>query len=253
MQQGPSYPTKATSHPEIQNYLEAKYPDSNLWPVIWHKVINNHHFTYELISFEKNNQNRINEKILHNPHILSSFNNHYPYYYIDFTDPNKSLYFSGRPFPNFLVHSIPKVNNSYEIVTNYKYNQLNLSTIDIDYLWKSSNGEYRALEVTTFYKEMYSFEEAKRLLSFAIDKRFAKYNYSYHLNLITDVSRNIFNAKLYFVCINTETKLSSNVLKNSNVLWFELTPQVAALIHSGQMPDDNLLFFDTFNNFLNFL
>jgi len=138
-------------------------------------------------------------------------------------------------------------------VTNYKYNQLNLSTIDIDYLWKSSNGKYRALEVTTFYKEMSSFEEAKRLLSIVIEKRFAKSNYLYHLNLITDVSSNIFKANFYFVCINTETKLSSNILKNSNVFWFELPPQVAALIHSGQMPDGNLLFFDTFNNFLNTL
>ena len=217
MQQGPIYPMKADSHIEIQNHLELHYGSSNIWPVIWHDIspVTSKKYELRFVTFEVNNKSILNSKLFQNSLVLNSFNFQMPFYYLDFINPTNSRSISNNQIPQFLYNSLPYVESSYELITNHNYNREKLSTIDLDYLWISKSGEIRALEVTTFYKNLHSYEEAKRLFSFAIQKRFSRNN-AYHLNLISDVANNIFNAKIYFAYVNT-IQNSNNITPSINV------------------------------------
>ncbi|MDA5561787.1 hypothetical protein PJK55_13685 [Exiguobacterium sp. MMG028] len=253
MQPYQKYPSKSGSHNKIHEFLEGKYANSYVWPVIWHNVIKEEELAYQIeyVTFEVHKDSNLNQKLSDIQFTLNPINEEDPkVFYLNFLTPAKSKILSSdnKHFPTFFVNALQHTKNTLEIVSNEKYNTDQIATIDIDYLWESETGEMKALEVTTFRKNLSSLSEAKRLLQFAIDKRFSKPN-AYQLDFLSYVSNKIFNAKIYFVCVNTLNS-TNEILPQSNVLWFELTSEVAQNMHNGKLPEDSHLKFCSIEEFL---
>lgn len=247
-QSGPKYPEMATDHPEITSFLKFTYGDNLVWPVLWYYRKN---LNIDSVSFEVNNKNNTNSKISSDHSIIQKMIKNHVYYYNFSSTPRYVESLKKSEISDYAEIVVKECESSYEYISNNHLNTKNISTIDIDYLWMNSHQEIIGLEVTTLRVDMKNKKIAVKLLSAIIEKRFSRPG-AHHLSLISKAAKEIFGAKLLFVCVNN-IKDTSNILPNSNVVWFELDELQASNIHKGIIPDENVINFDSFQNFLKIL
>lgn len=112
----------------------------------------------------------------------------------------------------------------------------NFNTIDIDYAWRTQTGEYRALEISTFWKPMSTLEYSKHLVGQFIKKRAAVKN-AHQFKILADVAV-IQEITYRLVFVNVLGKESNEINTSGNVFVIPITCENASRMHAGQFPLD---------------
>lgn len=232
-QQPPIYPNMAVApHGAISVYLGTRYQNNLLWPVIWYRANNN--LQIESITFETNARNTTNTYVTAANPIIQAINT--PTYRMDYQPPNNRIaILNALQTPNYLNAAVsPNFSDSYQFSSSFVHNTYGISTVDVDYLWQNNQG-IQALEVSTFYMPMYDRQRAIQLVQHFINQRAARPG-AHQFALLSSAAQNIFNANMRMVFVNTAGRNTTQLLPNSNVIWFDLNQQQAQRMHNGQLP-----------------
>ena len=249
MQKKVKYETMVSpqSHGLFSEFINKKYYNSLVWPLIWYRNEKNS-LTVDTITFEVN-RNNINNYYIDDNHYILKVIEDTPVYKTNYNkikeERIEKLNYSN--VPNFIKESVEDTYTlSHEYVTSVEMKPP-IYTIDIDYLWYSSFGT-EALEVSTFYSEIYSRKRGIYLIKKFIEERASKKN-AHQFKLLVKVCEEIFKARLRMVFFQTE-KETANIVPGSNVVWFELDSKQAELIHRGSLPQN--IRFESIKNFLKY-
>ncbi|MEK4730034.1 hypothetical protein [Paenibacillus sp. FSL L8-0641] len=231
-QQPPIYPSMAVApHGVISMHLSTYYPNNLLWPVIWYKA--NSYLQIDSITFEVNAKNTTNIYVSTDNPIIQEINS--PTFRLDYQPANNRLSILNefQP-PNYLNSAIgPSFEKSLDFSTSRLHNTYGISTVDVDYLWANNHG-VQALEVSTFFSEMYNRDRAIKLVQDFITKRASRPG-AHQFALLAKAAQNVFSANMRMVFVNTVGR-STTILPNSNVIWFDLNQLQAQRMHNNQLP-----------------
>lgn len=234
-QASPLYP-EATGKVEapIINKLVEKYNRANIcWPIIINK--NNETIAY---LYEVNKENHINLYNEIKPTSRSGLINwNLNYYYPRFCNPK------NQTLVDFL-------DQQYDCSYDYIINSTEYHTIDLDYVWFNGNN-FKGFELTTFYKEFTTKEEALRLIS-KMNRRpsWQGRNGARAFRKIAESSLDL-EIDYYLICANTISSVGSKLKTDGNVCILHMTNDIIDGLENGLNIDD--VEFMTFNNFLDWL
>ena len=208
-QNPPKYPHMAScANPIIQGYLRKKYGTKNLcWAIVWLKEDDIAFYTFEL------NKNCDTNSLKGNRPTGSTNN-----YFVSYID-------NPRLISQHTVLLVPSINKDYECSYDYitKSGQEDYVTVDIDYVWEN-NIEWRALELTTWYKPFFDRNEAERLISMM--NRRPSWNSIYGATALLkqiEAAKNLGIEKYIMACVNVKKGVSNDIIEDGNAYWFELT------------------------------
>lgn len=230
----PTY-TFATGKPEkpIVDALITKYGARSItWPII----VSQRDISLTYL-YEKSISNAINQPGDTRPSSRSGI----PTSEIDYTvSPRTS---AGGVLPINILDA--KYTCSYHYIPSSPYN-----TVDLDYVWHNGSG-FKGFELTTFFVKFETQANALRLISMMNRRPSWQGPAGAHaLHKIVD-SADDLSIDYYMVCVNTVSKVGSDILTDGHVLFFKLTHEVAEQISAGQAPKDSS--FMTFDDFLDWL
>jgi hypothetical protein len=214
---------------EIISQLQLRYgAGSTCWPVILYK---DNTLRPLCLTFEVNGKNQTNRGM--NGRFFKQ--GLLPEFFIDYLQkPREIVPLSGHEWPNPPGQEIinPRFSSTYNWVMNLRNRGLN--TIDIDYVWRTSAGQYFGLELSTFYVPMNTVQDARRLVGHFIAKRTAA-PHAHQFRILAEVA-NLQNMQLNLVFAN-ETGRGSNQLNTAgNVFVIPIDRGVAAELHAGKFP-----------------
>lgn len=234
----PTYPI-ATGKPEepIVNTLISKYGINNIsWPIVLSR--DNQTIAY---LYEKNTRNQTNSAQDSRPTSSSGV----PSYFMDYTSQPRNVI----PAANFLT---AMVNTQYSCSYAYITSQQNFqfSTVDLDYVWNVGTG-FKGFELTTFYVDFTDQNRALDLVS-KMNRRPSWQGQSgaQAFHKIVDSAEDL-KIDYYLVCVNTVSKVGSDIKTSGNVLYFRLDHDQIDRISAGQPPQNSQ--FCSFTDFLNWL
>ena len=231
----PTY-TLATGKPEepIVKELVYKYGFSNIaWPIVLSQGERTLAYVYE-----KNKRNDINSESDLRPESnlgLTSF-------FIDYTSEPRRVLPSTDFFTDFID---PKYNCSYDYILNSPY-----ETVDLDYVWYTGR-IFKGFELTTFYVNFDSHDLARNLIS-KMNRRpsWQGPNGAQALRKIIDSAFDL-RIDYYLVCVNTISKVGSDIKTNGNVCLFRLNHEQINRLERGLPPTETE--FLSFAEFLEWL
>lgn len=221
----PRYPTMAIgAHPQVYNYLKEKYGEKNVcWPILAYDLTTQN---IQFIIIEVNSKNSVNRKI-GNGFLGPDPFLEYKLDYVVTPRPKK---------PEPLGHTIPwqgpknimstKYSSSYEYVTH----QRGLNTIDVDYVWRTPDGELFGLETSTFFMPMKTEKYAEYLVKKFIEKRVSRKG-AHHLHVLAQAASRI-GIQLHLVFFNVFGH--SNIINPKGYAYsIVLNTTTAHKMHSG--------------------
>jgi len=227
----PIYPEMSVKqHSVVFDEIAKKYPKELCWPLLWYNPTT---FDIYSVSFEINNLNNINLRVMHDWNVIQKIDA--SVCKMDYLkNPHELILLRGDSIPDFIKESVSKeYNKSYDYITG-KSAKDNINTIDIDYFW-DKDGKSFGLEVSTFYKKMFDKSEAERLISHFVKKR-ASVSNAHQFHILARAS-SILHASFSMIFVNTEEKYTTKIVEDGNAFWFPMDEQQAKRIHSGNMPD----------------
>lgn len=222
------------SEEPIVKELVLKYKLENIvWPIVLSQ--DSHTKTY---LYERNSKNRINDIDDVRPVSKSGI----PDTFLNYESKPRII----SPHRDELEHLIDECHScSYDYIINSPY-----STVDLDYVWNTEEG-WKGFELTTFYVEFNTKDRAANLVS-KINRRpsWQGPNGAHALYKVVEASEDL-SIDYYMVCVNTVSKVGSNIRTNGNVFFFPLTRSQIDRLSSGRPPADAE--FCSFDNFLEWL
>jgi hypothetical protein len=220
------------ANPVVQNHLRGRYGSENVcWPIVWLKDDAIVFYTFELTQYCDTNSLHGNR-----PVSLTSKGCHF----VSYVDDPRII----EPPESLLVPSIDsKYDCSYDYVTQSEY-----VTVDLDYVWQRQ-GEWFALEFTTWYKRFFSRGEAERLVSM-LNRRGSWQSVrgpSAIMNQI-EAASDLSVCRFIMACVNTRGQVDNNINTEGNAYWFDLDPSQVRRLVDGKLPENAS--FGTFGSFL---
>lgn len=222
-QASPSY-TNATraSDPIILKHLIAKYGANNVvWPLVL--SANDKLICYV---YERNRYRGINSSTSNHP------SSAIPSCFIDYTSNPRTI----SPKLDILEPFIqPDYLCSYDYIVS---TPLPYSTVDLDYVWKDGENQWRGFELTTFWKPFTDAREAERLVR-QINKRpsWRGPDEAHALRKIVAAAEDL-KIKYYLACANTVSKVGSDLKTDGNVYFFQLNNKQIDNLEKGAQPDN---------------
>lgn len=231
----PTYSIAAgKSEAPIIRELAGKYGEENIsWPII----LSNENEAVAYL-YERNDKNKTNTSVDNRPISSSDL----PSYFIDYTSSPRYI----SPGPDYLADFISdRYSCSYDYIFNSPF-----TTVDLDYVWKAKDG-FKGFELTTFWMDFYSHERASELVS-KMNRRpsWQGQNGAHALRKIVNCAEDL-GIDYYFVCVNTVSKVGSDIKTAGNVYFFKLDHQQINRLSSGMPPDNSQ--FCSFEQFLSWL
>jgi hypothetical protein len=226
----------ATGKPEepIVKELIRKYGYAQIsWPIILSEGDKTIAYLYEI-----NSKNKTNSYSDIKPNSQSGI----PSHLIDYTVVPRVI----SPHSSYLSDFISdRYSCSYDYITSSPY-----STVDLDYVWLDERN-FKGFELTTFWMDFYNKQRAGQLVS-KMNRRpsWQGPNGAHALHKIVDATIDL-GIDYYMVCVNTVSKVGSEIKTNGNVYFFRLTHDQINRLFNGQEPLDAQ--FCSFENFLNWL
>lgn len=150
------------------------------------------------------------------------------------------------PYRNELSEFIDmRYSCSYDYITTSPF-----STVDLDYVWHTPAG-WKGFELTTFYVEFNNKDRAANLVS-KINRRpsWRGPNGAHALYKVVEASSDL-SIDYYMVCVNTVSKVGSDIKTDGNVFYFPLTNSQIERLSKGLPPSDAE--FCAFDDFLEWL
>lgn len=238
MQPRPNYPSMTVvPHGVISRHLLDQYADSVCWPVIWY---DQRTLEPQAITFEVNAQNIVNKTVSAQSPVFQTFN--LPAFKIDYLRAGHPIVpLTSNVVPSYLRDAATGFSRTYDYITSRSGH---IKTIDIDYLWWRDRNV--GLEVSTFYKPMFSREEAMRLVGYFVEKRAARSTQSHQFKVLARTAQ-LLETEMKMVFVNTSGR-SEVVIADGNSLWFPLDAEQAERLHQGLLP--NRVEFGTLQAFL---
>lgn len=231
----PTY-TTATGKPEepIVKELVNKYGLSNVtWPIVLSQGESTIAYMYE-----NNKKNDINSESDFRPESKLRI----PSFFIDYTsEPRRVL-----PNTDFFTDFIDSIYTcSYDYILSSPY-----ETVDLDYVWYTDK-IFKGFELTTFYVNFDTHDLARNLIS-KMNRRpsWQGPNGAHALRKIIDSAYDL-GIDYYLVCVNTISKVGSDIKTNGNVCLFRLSHEQINRLERGLPPTDTeFLSFDKFLEWL---
>ena len=226
----------ATGKPEepIVRELIDKYGYDNIsWPII----LNSDNKTIAYL-YERNEKNKINSEYDNRPSSSSGL----PTFFLDYTSHPRQI----APRADFLINFVDeKFSCSYDYIINSPF-----STVDLDYVWNFEGG-FKGFELTTFWMDFYSHSRAAELVSKMCRRpSWQGPNGAHALHKIVDCAADL-GIDYYLVCVNTVSKVGSNIKTSGNVFFFRLNHEQIDRLSRGLPPQ--YYQFCNFSQFLDWL
>ena len=188
--------------------LIEKYEFENvIWPIV---LIENN--TISGYIYEINQLFKLNHEDDNRPTSISRK----PSYLIDYVSKPRRILPNSNDLKPFIAEQF---NCSYDfILTSEKF-----ATVDIDYAWKTQQGNWKGLELTTVWMPLNTRLEAERLVKMFTRRPSWRGAAGPHglrklINAATDL-----NIQYYMAVVNSINKVSNNLNTDGNAFWFPLT------------------------------
>jgi hypothetical protein len=222
------------ANPLVESYLIEKYGADNVcWIIIWLTARDDE---IKLYTTELNKSRATNTKNGNRP-TGSSLGLHF----VSYIEPRTIL----PPEPLLT----PSIANAYDCSYDYilKSGQTDFVTLDIDYVWRR-DGEWRGLELTTWYTAFTNKARAEQLISTMKTRPSWKGKHkSTALLKILEATKDLGLSDYMMCCVNTVGR-SNIIAPDAKAYWFAITPREIARLSNGRPPENGTL--GTFKDFL---
>lgn len=224
-----------TSDPIIVKELCERYGYNNvIWPIVLSK-----NETTICYYYERNFDRLINSKDDNRP----SSSEHRDCFYIDFTVNPRLIFPRNELFVPFID---AKYKCSYDYIIDSPY-----SSVDLDYAWKRKNDKWVGMELTTFYLNFINQSKAEDLImKFNRRPSWQGKAGAHALRRIVAAAEDL-GIEYYLVCVNTVSKVGSEIKTNGNVYFFRLNNKQIDKLVEGEIPKNAV--FCSFGDFLEWL
>ncbi|EHR6926059.1 hypothetical protein KUK83_003902 [Vibrio parahaemolyticus] len=215
LQRGFRYPNMGTTgHGELTDTFVRMSMGRLAWAVVFFERDSNNPAFLLLEVNKDNNCNKLLSPAALDYLALSSI----PVYLADFVDKNCSCVtsFFDEEHVRFIRDMIGGSSTSHEYLTNYPTSYV---TMDFDYTYISKDySKSVCIEVTTLYKNMYSKQEALRLLGFIVDRRIGGGNTQ--ISSLNRAVQILKNGNFLFLVCNSDAQNDSSVsVSSTNCLY----------------------------------
>ena len=225
--QRPNYP-EATGQPPgfLSERLIEKYGTENVvWPVILGRRQGDESTVAYI--YERNHENQVNSPQDNRPNSRTGI----PNVFLDYTDEERQL---PQDTPRELL---PLFGKEFERSYDFIQQQGNaLYTVDIDLMW-NCEGQWRALEFTTYNEKFTSEARAEHLLSTMNRRPSWQKGNQEALRAIVEAADDL-SASLRMVAVNTTEGVNQGHLLSGNAYWFPLSHAQINRLASGRIPED---------------